>query len=229
MRIFDHRSKVLIDERGWREKVANALSPPGYSRMVPAMPPGPVYGEYQYTPHPDSNYQHRYGYYEPSSVSNFPSAPPFAVPPVRPPHPDSETQAKDPLKAKDEKPATSEVRFTLPHRDSRPSPAIVPNPSPHISPQAKKTELQTALDKLELLNKKKDQAEQSTSDLTYYAIPELQGRIEKLRKVQQEDKTKYPATKKPDPAPHTEVETDSESSDGSEDLQDKFGSSDGDG
>ena len=196
------------------------------------MPRGPEFREYQYIPHPDSNYQHRHGYHEPYDVSNFPSVPPSAAPPVRPPHPDSKTQANDSLTAKDDKPATSEVRFTLPHRDSRPSPAIEPNLSAHLSPETKRTELQTALDKLELLNKKKEEAEKSkdvmtASDLTYYAIPELQGRIEKLKKAQQEDKPKIPAAKKPDRAPHTEVETDSESSDGSEDLQDRSVGSDG--
>ena len=87
-----------------------------------------------------------------------------------------------------------------------------------------------AVEKLELLKKKKEDAEKSkdimtASDLLYYAIPEQKSRIERLKKAQQEDEPDTRA-KKQGHALHIKVETDTESSDNSEDQQEKVDGSD---
>ena len=117
--------------------------------------------------------------------------------------------------------ATSENRFVLPriagtgpdHRTAR-----VPESSkPPV--QSDKSELEAALDKLDLLKKRKEDASRAKdvaleSDLTYYAIPDLEQRIQRLRRAQEDEKKTPPS--KPERGPRAEVETDSGSSEDSD-------------
>lgn len=74
--------------------------------------------------------------------------------------------------------------------------------------------------KLERLKSNRDEAERTKnyalkSDLEYYAIPDLESRIEKLKLVGERD-GQGPAAERQGQVPHTVVETDSEGSEGAE-------------
>ena len=94
-----------------------------------------------------------------------------------------------------------------------------PRTEPEPNPIA--LELQQAREKFEQLLKKRDEAEKAgdvptASDLTYYAIPDMIDRIEKLEgrlKKDQEPKSQQPnLQRKQARAPPTEVKTDSSGS-----------------
>ena len=94
-----------------------------------------------------------------------------------------------------------------------------PRTEPEPNPIA--LELQQTREKFEQLLKKRDEAEKAgdvptASDLTYYAIPDMRDRIEKLEgglKKVQEPKSQQPnLQRKQARAPPTEVKTDSSGS-----------------
>lgn len=118
------------------------------------------------------------------------------------------------------KPIEPEVRFIFRGgKSSLHNTTMPPRTEPETDPRALK--LQQAREKLEQLLKKRDEAEKANdistaSDLTYYAIPDMRDRIEKLEGGKKEDQK--PKSQKPTPqgkqarAPPTEVKTDSSGS-----------------
>jgi hypothetical protein len=126
--------------------------------------------------------------------------------------------------------AASEVRFTLPRLTptrpvaSPPPPPLLPSPKP--APSTAKKELQEANKKLERLKKRKEEAERindfpTAADLAYYAIPDMQSRVETLERALLEKGDNKPASttdqrQRRVPLPSAEVETDTESSEDDE-------------
>ncbi len=121
-----------------------------------------------------------------------------------------------------------EVRFTLPRAQPASSTADTakaahPSPAkPDVPPTRTDDELHEARLKLEKLIKRKEEAEKSkhldiVSDISNYAIPDLEENIERLLKQQRAEQKQRPAplfrAKKYKESYHTVVETDSEISD----------------
>lgn len=123
------------------------------------------------------------------------------------------------------KSAAPEVRFTLPRAELNGQ--LSPKPDMNArerernrKERRREKELKDAREKLELLKKKRDEAEKANNlvlaaDLQYYAIPEIDERIRNLVRDQKEDEENNPAQQKAH-APRTEIETENEETDGSE-------------
>lgn len=119
--------------------------------------------------------------------------------------------------------AAPEVRFTLPRADfnGQLSPKRDTNAREEYrnrKGRRREKELKEAREKLENLKEKRDAAEKANNialaaDLQYYAIPEINERIKRLVQEKKEDEENNPAQQKAH-APHTEIETENESSDG---------------
>lgn len=121
-----------------------------------------------------------------------------------------------------------ELRFTLPRAQAASGTADIakkahPSPvKPRLTPTKTDDELQNARQKLEQVQKRKEEAEKvgdhsTVSDMIYFVIPELEMQIKKLRKMQREEQ-KEPAVspsrnEEGTKLKHTLVETDSEDSD----------------
>lgn len=131
--------------------------------------------------------------------------------------------------ARETKPAVSEVRFTVPRLDPPRQTAGVPQsrkPASKISEgeaqrKSQDQEIREAMDKLERLKSNRDEAERTKnyslkSDLEYYAIPDLESRIKKLKQAHKGDKSdgKGALDEKQGRVRLTAVETDSEGSEG---------------
>ena len=160
--------------------------------------------------------------------------------------------------ARERNPAASEVRFTIPRLESTRQTARAPPAPPsreppihgtsntNIQQKNQEQELQEAIDKLERLKSNRDEAKRSKShilmaDLVYYAIPDLESRIETLKQdlekkapiktlkqdlPRDERDSKGAPDEKQSQAPHTVVETDSEGSEGPESKAQDFNDSD---
>jgi len=127
------------------------------------------------------------------------------------------------------KPGRPEVRFTLPHARLVSNTADTTNesqasePKPNVPKTSKMNdELPKLYKKLEEVRKKREECERSgnhntAADLTYYAIPDLEMRIEVLKEQQREEQKKRSAplsgNDEDRKSHHTEVETESEDSD----------------
>ncbi|KAL6718674.1 hypothetical protein ACLMJK_002908 [Lecanora helva] len=215
-RFLEDRSQILIDKRGWREKV-NALNPPLYPEMPSEVPPRPHSRSRQYImdpyPNPFFDVGHENYYYRHSTPP-----PRFDPNDLSTSSKNKETQSR-PIESYFEEnvqPAKPEVRFTLPHRDSQAPIRNEPLGQKKSSASNGKHDYQTALEKLEILKNKKEEAEKSgdtmtASDLTYYAIPEMEDRIAKLKRAEI-DRVAKAATDKQNRPPHPEIESDSDSS-----------------
>ena len=129
------------------------------------------------------------------------------------------------------KPAVSEVRFTVPRLDPTRQTAGEPHSRKHVSEtfkvetreKSQDQELREAMDKLERLERNRDEAERTKNytlkyDLEYYAIPDLESRIKKLKQAHEGDNSdgKGALAEKEGRVPQTAVETDSEGSEESE-------------
>ena len=253
-RYSKERSKTVIKERGWGEAVDAMNRMPGMHPNKPSATPQypppmpeswnqnrPPYGRYT---------EHRpYTKYEnlspsksaPSQVPlprlrarNHPSVRRRARPILTSPPIEVERQEQEATKT-----TRPEVRFTLPRaqlasstadtaKEAQTSPA-----KPDVPTTRTDDELQKARQRLEQLKKRKEEAEKAkdlvtASDITYYAIPELEARIEKLLKQQPEEQEKRTApvsqNKEDKRSHHTEVETESEYSDdeGGSGVQDLY-------
>lgn len=121
-----------------------------------------------------------------------------------------------------------EVTFTLPRAQLTSSTADIAKeaqPSqakPYVPPTRTDSELQNARQRLEQLRKRKEEAEKSkdvatASDISFFVIPDLEEKIERLLKQQRKEGEKRAApvsrNEKDKRSHHTEVETDSEYSD----------------
>lgn len=138
------------------------------------------------------------------------NGPPLTDPPIT----NSEAQLFKVDNYKEDWPASPEVRFTLPRAEATGHLKGENVPSPNPGTAARKKELKQAMEKLERLKRKRDEAMKANNndlaaDLTYYAIPEIDKRIEKLLHDEKEDEKTRPAQQQTR-APRTEVETDSE-------------------
>lgn len=140
----------------------------------------------------------------------------------------------------EEKPATSELRFTLPHRSINPSTSGA-RPKYKIDANRTKSELQAATEQLATIHRriydsKKAKDYAIASELAHHAVPEMLLRIEKLKQdvldqsiekekiekakqdlVNQAKDKEGKAAEKQSQVPRTAIESDSDSSDGSED------------
>ena len=200
-----------------------------YSRAPPTFPQPSNHGT-----HPYAGYRGRHGDME-NDFDNWDrenhfgppvSAPDLQdVPPPQVPQDISSKRKTNGAESADEgKSTVPEVRFTLPRTQSNGRNTAVP-PGTKFETDASSTELQKARDKLESLMKKKDEAEKAkntslASDLTYYAIPEMRERIEKLEGGEQEDKRSTFVRKQARPPPTAVAEMESsESSDGEHDSK----------
>lgn len=185
------RSRKIVKERGWHERIVGLdqeipnIDQIGYSPFAePWNHPSSGYAQY---PHPrvedgDGLYQSGRGAYD-----RAPTEPQDA-------NPGSQTNGVE--GARESKPSVSEVRFTVPRLDPTRRPTRVP-PPPRRKPasggsrreiqrQRQEQELREAMAKLERLKSNRDEAETTKnyalkSDLEYYAIPDLESRIEKLK------------------------------------------------
>lgn len=212
-RQLEERSRELIEEKGWRETVAPFILNKGpeepYNSPAPSAPwkqskhPYPRYPPPGFDSQPTPNY--------PVKEERTPI---ICVAGRRPQEPNPQRQLDETQRAEENKPTASEVRFTLPHRDPGSRTATAPRSDKPESPTGK-SELQGALEKLELLKKRREDALKANdnniaSDLAFYAIPDIEQRIQDLKRDQ--EKVAETATNdKPDPAPRTEIETDSDS------------------
>jgi len=156
-----------------------------------------------------------------------------------PPSQNPEGQPSKTQKAQ-EKPATSELRFTLPHRSINPSTSGA-RPNDKIDANRTKSELQAATEQLATIHRriydsKKAKDYATASELAYHAVPEMVLRIEKLKQDllkqsigkekiekasqdlanQAKDKEGKVAEKQ-NQVPRTAIESDSDSSEGSGD------------
>lgn len=219
------RSRQIVKERGWHERIVGLdqeipnMDQRGYSPFAePWNHPSSAYAQY---PRPrvedgDGLYQSGRGAYD-----RAPTEPQDANPGSQPNGVEG---------AREIKPSVPEVRFTVPRLDPTRRPTRVP-PPPRRKPasggsrreiqrQRQEQELREAMAKLERLKSNRDEAETTKnyalkSDLEYYAIPDLESRIEKL-KLDGERDGQGPAAERQGQVPHTVVETDSEGSERAE-------------
>ena len=137
------------------------------------------------------------------------------------------SQPKGTEGAREKKPAVPEVRFTVPRLEPTQQTTRMPpsrRPTSGISEsdiqrKGQEQELREAMDKLERLKKNLNEAVKTgnyavKSDLEYYAISDLESRIETLKQDRKKDESdgKSAPAEKQGRVPLTAVETDSEES-----------------
>ena len=148
---------------------------------------------------------------------------------LRAAHPESQPKGTD--AASKREPAVSEVRFTVPRLEpTQHTPRMPPSRRPtgeilekDIQRNDKEQELREAMDKLERLKNNLNEAVKTKNyavktDLEYYAIPDLESRIEILKQDRKRDESdgKSAPAEKQGQVPLTAVETDSEETEESE-------------
>lgn len=242
-RYSKERSKTVIKERGWGEAINAMNFMPGMypnnssttPQYHPPMPESwkqnkPPYGEY--TGHrPYTKYENLSPDKSAPSQAPLSFLPARKYPPVRrraraaltSPPIEVERQGEEATKR-----TRPELRFALPRaqfassttdiaKEAQPSPAKSEVPASRTD-----DELQKARQRLEQVNKRKEEAEKArdlstASDIIYYAIPDLKAQIEKLLKQQREEQEErvgpVSQTEVDKRSHHTEVETESEYSD----------------
>ena len=236
------RSKTVIKERGWGENIDTMTRHrPGMRPNEPWVAPhhSPPRSRYWYGDDEYSRHRPYTGY-----ESDLPdrSAPYQASPPrLRPhEHPSARRRARpttipQPIVSERQeqnatKTARPEVRFTLPQAGLSSGTADAarearPNPAPTTPSTKTADELQAARQKLKQLTKRREEAEKAkdlatASDLLYYAIPDLEAKIEKILTQQREEQQQQsaapasPSKKEGDGRSYrAEVETESENGD----------------
>ncbi|KAL8702078.1 MAG: hypothetical protein Q9201_004580 [Fulgogasparrea decipioides] len=238
------QSKKIIKERDWGEMIdainrgmlgAYPGQPAAPSRYPPPMP-----GYWNSNDPPYGGFTRQQPYSEYEDILREPTAPAQAPPPrhrARDSPPMRQRTRPMPISprvnvGRREHEATKstrpEVRFTLPRaqlasgiahapEETKPSPT-----EPELPTSETDDELQKARQKLEQLERRREEAENAkdlvtASDLIYYAIPDIKAQIEKLRKQQREEQEKRAAAvsqkQGAKESHHTNMETESEDSD----------------
>lgn len=192
---MEERSKKLVEERGWRERVSswdfNASPrienypgvPPNFTAA--SAPPGHHFRDWDPPPppaprSPSDLWDELHG----SDKADNETLSAFSR------KSDLEDQANDPKRKEEDSKVKAEVRFTLPRRSTNPIPPL-PDYEEFATKTVKST-IQAAVVKLEALQKKLKEAEEAkdinnASDLKYYAIPEMEQRIKNMRHHQEKE------------------------------------------
>lgn len=208
---MEERSRQIIKERGWHERVAASHHETQIHEYRSRPPRYPEPWTQPYAPYPG---EHAF-YRSRSRDRNRPSSPTpprtgaNAGPLQRAPLSNADSESRQLIRAERTTTEggksvvavtpTPEVRFTLPHMESAQhtrsagAPPPPPNPKPADKPAVivgrkgkLELEIQEATEKLSLLQKRRDEAARTKdhtlkSDLEYYAIPDMKARIEKLK------------------------------------------------
>lgn len=232
------RSRQIVKERGWQERiVALNQQPPNVDPRVytgfrePWSQPNARNAYYSGPAGPTWRDYHRSGRRDHDRATTSPPEIQIVRSPREPWDANPESRPNQTERGKETKPAVSEVRFTVPRLDPTRQTAGVPQSRKPVSRTFKvdihrkrhDQELQEAMDKLERLKSNRDEAERAKnyalkSDLEYYAIPDLESRIKKLKQAHEGDESdgKGALAEKQGRVPQTAVETDSEGSEGPE-------------
>lgn len=233
-RNLEERSRTLINERGWGQAIdaMNGGLPGTRSSETwgpSQFPPRPEYWNQNNPLHdtdlrgrPYTGYENIYSDHSPPA-REYRSATRRAGPIIIPPPIEGERQEQDTMKT-----VRPEVRFTLPRAQlvsdtsDIAKKAQISSAKPDIPAIKADDELQSVRQKLERVKKRREEAEKAkdtvtASDLTYFVIPGMEAELERLVKQQREEQEKSTATVfqngEDKRSRHTEVETESESSD----------------
>ena len=240
------RSKVIIKENGWDEMIRDMnhryshpvpySHPVSYSHPMPDSPEprfrdyfGPqLHGEHENVMHmPDrGNTQHSFETPGRPRTNSFVRSRGT----INPRTPPNEVERQNNAAPETQRP---EVRFTLPRAQLNPSDihkdqaAQLNRAKPRIPTSSTDGDLRTARLKLEQYKLKQEVAEKAmdiatASDLRYYAIPDLEARIQRLVELQREEQNKrsIPESEKIEEKLETESEGLSENLSGIQDLYD---------
>ncbi|KAL8724345.1 MAG: hypothetical protein Q9181_006866, partial [Wetmoreana brouardii] len=237
------QSKKIIKEREWGEMIDDInRGMPGTYQGQPAAPS-------QYPPMPgywNTNDPPYGGFTRPQPYTEYEDILPDPTAPSQAPAPRCRARDSPPIRQRTRPMPISppvdvgrrehearqmtrpEVRFTLPRAQLASgivdaSKETKPNSTePELPTSKTDDELQKARQKLEQLERRREEAEnaknlETASDLRYYAIPDIKEQIEKLRKRQREEQEKRAAAafqkQEAKESHHTKMETESEDSD----------------